>query len=1247
MALDGRELLSTIVVNNPTDTPVANQIDLRQAITQANSDGGGDTIVFSSLFNTPQTITLTGGQLELSGTTAPTTITGPGANLLSVSGNNASRVFLVDADVTATISGLTITGGGDAYVGGGGGLYNKGTLDLTDCTVTGNFSGRSASGGGVMNTSTATLTNCTLSFNGASTGGGGLENFSGTATATLTDCTVIGNSASAGGGLYNHGGKLYLTDTTISRNFAQTGGGGGLDTVSGLTILTGVTVTRNVALGGSGGGLLDDDGSLLLTNTTVTGNGSNSVGGGLYLSSGELSLTNATVTGNDSNLFSGDGLYIDSRSYANITNTIVAGNGDDDIGGEGSYTGTNNLINVNPLLAPLGNYGGPTQTMPPLPGSPAIGAGTPYDAPLTDQRGQPRGFRDDIGACQVSLVVESSSGSDDTSAATLSLPGAVSLADQYGWSEISFDPNVFAAQTTITLASGQLELSNTSGTDTITGPGANLLSVSGNQASRVFQVDANVTASITGLTISEGHAPVGGGLYNDGGNLSLTDCTITGNLGANSGGGVATSGAATTNLTDSTVSGNRANVGGGVACLNGGRATLSGVTVTANYAGSAGGGLYDTGTASLTLTNCTISSNTASGTGGGLENLGGTQTATPSLSLTNCTVTGNSANQSGGGLFNVGRTTALTNCSVADNSANGYGGGLFNSGATLTLTSCTVSGNRGGDEGGGLYNQSATLTLTNCTVSGNTTGRGGGLFSEGGTATLASCSLSGNVAGSGGGLASFFRGAVSLTNCTVSGNSANSYGGGLYIFGPGTVVLTNCTVSGNSAPTYEGGGLYNQGGTFALTNTIVAGNPAGGDVVGPISGSDNLIGGNPLLAPLGDYGGPTQTMPLLPGSPAIGAGATVGAPATDQRGEPRAGHVDLGAFQSQGFTLTPVAGSTPQSALLGTAFEKPLAVTVTANNPVEPVNGGVVSFAVTPADGASAALSAPSAVIANGQDSATATANATPGTYTATATAAGATSIGFNLTNHAALGAVRPGPGDVVLEFDDLTSLRAAIAYANSHPGPDTILFDPALFGAKHCTIRLVGGPLVLTDPATTTIIGPGAGSLTIQGDGKTRVFDIEGGSLALSGVTITGGNAGKGSGGGIRNHGGTLWLEHVVLRGNRARVGGGLFNDGTTTLTDVVLRGNTARLGSGMFSTREAALTWWRSPARGVEMLGFPSNPRTTRHELHQVEVRAQATTWDHRRENPAAPADGHGAGGPRAIIHNRREQPHRHPRR
>jgi hypothetical protein len=154
----------------------------------------------------------------------------------------------------------------------------------------------------------------------------------------------------------------------------------------------------------------------------------------------------------------------------------------------------------------------------------------------------------------------------------------------------------------------------------------------------------------------------------------------------------------------------------------------------------------------------------------------------------------------------------------------------------------------------------------------------------------------------------------------------------------------------------------------------------------------------------------------------------------------------------------------------------------------------------------------------------------------------------------------------------DLAGLRAAIAYADSHPGPDTITFDPAGSGIKPKTIRLIGGPLVLTNPAGTTIVGPGANRLTLSGGGKSRVFDIEGGSLALEGLTITGGRADRG--GGILNDGGTLALDHVVLRGNRARVGSGLYNNGTTTLTDVTIRGNSAQVGSGLFSTRYATLT-------------------------------------------------------------------------
>ena len=226
---------------------------------------------------------------------------------------------------------------------------------------------------------------------------------------------------------------------------------------------------------------------------------------------------------------------------------------------------------------------------------------------------------------------------------------------------------------------------------------------------------------------------------------------------------------------------------------------------------------------------------------------------------------------------------------------------------------------------------------------------------------------------------------TTLTNCTVSGNTAGN-GGGVY---------TNA-----AAPPYIGASIVNLG------NTIVAGNtaPTGPDVAGAFtSQGNNLIGEtdgssgwvasdltgtiatplDPLLAPLGNYGGPTQTMALLPGSPAIDAGNNALIPAgvtTDQRGLPRIvnGTVDIGAFESSGFTIAVTSGS-GQTA--GVAFA-PLVVTVTANNPIEPVAGGQVTF-TAPASGASADLTGnPATIGANGTASVTATANGVAGSYT-------------------------------------------------------------------------------------------------------------------------------------------------------------------------------------------------------------------------------------------------------------------------
>ena len=230
--------------------------------------------------------------------------------------------------------------------------------------------------------------------------------------------------------------------------------------------------------------------------------------------------------------------------------------------------------------------------------------------------------------------------------------------------------------------------------------------------------------------------------------------------------------------------------------------------------------------------------------------------------------------------------------------------------------------------------------------------------------------LSNNSAQSGGAIFNANAGPLKLTDCTLANNSADSGGA---IFNVGHVTLTNATLSGNSAS--SGGGAYNDpGASLTLANTIIAGNTLSGfggsgpdgygkfasmgyNLIGNTAGSSgwqatDVVDVNPLLAPLGNYSGPTQTVALLPGSPAIGAGGVVfvanppfpGPPFTDQRGVPRIinGFIDIGAFESRGFTISVSSGGN-QSANINSAFAAPLVVSVTSAYG-EPVQGGIVTF---------------------------------------------------------------------------------------------------------------------------------------------------------------------------------------------------------------------------------------------------------------------------------------------------------------
>lgn len=220
---------------------------------------------------------------------------------------------------------------------------------------------------------------------------------------------------------------------------------------------------------------------------------------------------------------------------------------------------------------------------------------------------------------------------------------------------------------------------------------------------------------------------------------------------------------------------------------------------------------------------------------------------------------------------------------------------ILTASANLTLCKLNIADGRSSQNGGGIDNQGICNALS-CSFTGNSASSdGGGIYSRG-KFSMHACTLSGNSASFGGGI--FILGSYLLHSCTLAGNSA-LVGGGIY--NAGRCIVTYSTLSGNTAQDF-GGGISNPGG-LDITYSIVALNSAAfsADIDGFHYTSDKVIMGvDPILSPLGDYGGPTKTMVPLHGSPAIDGGHSFNRRTADQRGFPIGANPDLGAAEYQG-----------------------------------------------------------------------------------------------------------------------------------------------------------------------------------------------------------------------------------------------------------------------------------------------------------------------------------------------------------
>ena len=271
-------------------------VSLREAVAAASD---GDTVLFDESLS-EGTITLDGSQLEI---TKGIIVDASGVGGITVNADGKSSVFKISGGTAAspvTLVGLTITGGAAESFGGGVSVGSGCFASIADCVISSNRAG--AYGGGLYNKGTAQLTGCILAENAAESNGGAINNVYG-ASLTLTECSMTGNSAQSSGGAINNSGTLTLSYCQLYNNVAVYYGGA-INNAYGKT----AEISESLLYGneaGLYGGAIYNYGTLTLSNATITGNTAATWGGGIY-DYGSSSTYNSIIAANSAGKSGGD-----------------------------------------------------------------------------------------------------------------------------------------------------------------------------------------------------------------------------------------------------------------------------------------------------------------------------------------------------------------------------------------------------------------------------------------------------------------------------------------------------------------------------------------------------------------------------------------------------------------------------------------------------------------------------------------------------------------------------------------------------------------------------------------------------------------------------------------------------------------------------------------------------------------------------------------------------------------------------
>ena len=595
-----------------------------------------------------------------------------------------------------------------------------------------------------------------------------------------------GNNYVVGGGILNRG-KTTITDSIVSGNSANLGGG---VANSGALTVTGSTISGNRA--GMGGGGIANIGGYFSGSTfipatlivqgasTISGNSATGANGGIgggILNDGKATITASTISENSA--LSSDTLYGEGGGIYNggyySGNTFIPAimtiQGASDISKNNADFG-GGIRNTGTLTVEKSTISSNSASMR---GGGIANGGEAYSSTLTVTDSTISGNSASTGGGGIAnfgtLTVTGSTISGNSAGTVDNLQSGGGIGNGMGGEATIKNCEIFGNKAT--WDGGGLH----------------------NWASTMTVSDSNIYEN----TADEN----GGGVYNGAfkseglsSTMTLTSCKITKNNAENLGGGVANFDGGLATTTGCTIEANKAIKGGGLANWEGGKFAIDRSTFSGNSANS-GGGIYNDGTVNMyggsiiswnsatygggiwnsrtaTVTGSTISGNSAFD-GGGIHNWQGTATVTGSI------ISGNSAEHVGGGIFNSG-TATVTDSTISENSAKLDGGGIHNWQGTATVSGSIISRNSAENVGGGIFN-SETATVTDSTISENSANSGGGIFNSG-TLNQVRGSITGNTAGGGGGIFNFITGIVNLNEGSITGNTADVGGG---IFNAGTL----------------------------------------------------------------------------------------------------------------------------------------------------------------------------------------------------------------------------------------------------------------------------------------------------------------------------------------------------------------------------------------------------------------------------------------------------------------------------